>query len=193
VSDVRWKFLEPGERRGIIRISGTRMMILGAEYISTMMNELEKIIGYSATRGLVYRMFKEGAAQRIKKLYLYGGADLERTFVERIVPFMIELGWVTDAVLKRASDSKFYVEVSDSVFSDSEKGSTEPRCHPLAGVLAGIWSSMQGEDYDCTEVGCSAMNEDRCTFQVVPMRLTRQALAGRVWTGSAVAPRLEEV
>lgn len=69
---------------------------------------------------------------------------------------------VKKEVLINISDSTIAIEWLEK----NKKKSKNAVCTLTAGVLAGMFSYIFGEDVDCVEVSCKAKGEDFCEFKI---------------------------
>jgi len=153
---------------GVISPSGMRVVVLSSDYFSSMANQIELVLGYGSTKGLLYRIFKDATLEHLRKLKIRVAGDPRRTFLEDCVPQFVEMGLLTRASIKQIRGQDVFMEVCDSAFVGSNRGAKRPKCHPLSGILAATWSYLTGRDHDGFEGACAAMREAVCAFELTP-------------------------
>ena len=105
------------------------------------------------------------SGRRFRKNFEQSEEDYLRFFAK----MGTSIGWGHFRVLScDIPRKKFSFSVKNSPFVGSYGQSSNPVCHILRGVLAGLGESMFAEAMEAKESSCAAMGNGECVFQVQP-------------------------
>lgn len=151
-----------------------RNLLVGEDFIVSLLKGLEHEVGETAG-WLLYQIGfnwgKQDAAlfkSWFKELYnlTLETSNLAFAMENWWWPYTVQ-GWGTwSPNLSNRESGFFYVDLFDSAVAKSLGYMGKPVCHLYAGLLAGFFSTVFGQDLCSTEIQCYAMGNEFCRFLV---------------------------
>jgi predicted hydrocarbon binding protein len=155
------------EATGDIRFNQVRYMLIRPETLIAIQKTMEEATGVDAGNILFQGGLAGGrlSGRRFRKNFEQSEEDYLRFFAK----MGTSIGWGHFRVLScDIPRKKFSFSVKNSPFVGSYGQSSNPVCHILRGVLAGLGESMFAEAMEAKESSCAAMGNGECVFQVQP-------------------------
>ncbi|RLI89363.1 MAG: hypothetical protein DRO65_04170 [Candidatus Altiarchaeales archaeon] len=152
-------------KNGIIKSKyGIRYILLSDDSILAIQDDLEKIVGKDAARGLAYRIGYE-AGKRFAKPFKEAFKNQSSYSIARKCGDFAQLaGWGKHKIQISENENKAIVIVYDSPLSQLKKNAKEPVCNLHCGLLAGSASIILGKKIVGEEVNCVAKGDPFCKF-----------------------------
>ncbi len=148
---------------GMLQYNDIQYMLIRPETVIEIQKVLEEIFGVSTAHEILYKSGFKGTSLTANKLLKSGLSP------DQCLQAMFEmggyLGW-GKFVLQEAPGgiSDREVVIHASPFARAYGTSEHPVCFILSGALAGIFSTLKGTSYLCSESECIAMGNPFCRF-----------------------------
>lgn len=160
-------------RRGTVRISGERYVVMRPEILVNIQKQLEQTVGAS-TKGFLYLAGEKSAEERLHIIRTFvPNIDMTKNFDEdtkRINDVVAITGWGRyDVLAYDRRSGVIRVALKNSPIAEAYGPSSRPVCHLIAGWLAGVGRRLIGRDLLCEEIVCKAQGRARCEFELNPM------------------------
>ncbi len=159
VKEALGKTLGPAMQKRVLHDFGFR----AGEDIGNMFNRMAKA-GIGSKLGV---MMKSGFD--VSKLSKVKGTSVEEQ-CSKVLGYGMHAGWFGESriLYSDASTGEVVVEMRNcfesAIIKQSGKKTTEPYCHFLCGVIAGVFTALTGKKIEVHEVKCEAMGDDCCLF-----------------------------
>jgi predicted hydrocarbon binding protein len=157
--------LEFDGERGALSFKGVRYLLIRPETLVEFQKGLEERLGGEAQRLLYRAGFAGGELSTTKYKDAFGYSD------DEIVHFMMDMGgqigWGNFSLEEFSLEAnRLIVTVTGSPFANAYGRSTDPVCHMIRGVMAGMGHVLFGEDVAAVETHCLAKGDDLCRFLI---------------------------
>ncbi len=149
---------------GTLEFNGIRYMLIRPETIVEIQKAIEEKFGTEAAHEILYMSGHRGTSLTAKKLL--GRGLTPDQCLEEMFQMGGHLGWGKFSLRKIEQSSKDEIEVAiqGSPFAKAYGRSDQTVCAILCGALAGIFSTLFGKAYRCTETHCEAARSPSCRF-----------------------------
>ncbi|RTZ90732.1 MAG: hypothetical protein DSY91_06005 [Deltaproteobacteria bacterium] len=155
--------LQSDETTGTLDFEGIRYLLVRPETFMEIQKVIEEKFGVEAAREIFYQSGFKGTSLTAKKLLDAGmspGKCLEEMF-----KMGAYLGWGRFEIIERDENgSRVEITIKGSPFAGAYGVSEQPVCAILCGALAGIFSTLKGTLYTCSETMCCAAGDTHCHF-----------------------------
>ncbi len=151
--------------------NGARNIFAGEDFILALIQGFEQEVG-NASSVLMYDLGKAWGEQDFAQFKQSFEAEYG-SIAERQLPFVLEAwwwpfttqGWGTWEVdLDDQANGFLFISIFDSAVARTLGTVGKPVCHLYAGLFAGFFSKLVGQDLGCIEIQCYAMGETYCKF-----------------------------
>lgn len=158
-------------KEGYINLLNSRVVLLGADYLSWLFRGLINTFGYEKIHNLVYSLSKiRGSSFIVPFVREFKPTDLKDA-IDYYVKFVILRGEgelkIVDFDLEEES---FKLRIYDNPVCSYLKDLGKPAGVMMAGVIAGTAERYTGKEYECEEVKCLAKGDEYCEFEVKPAK-----------------------
>jgi uncharacterized protein len=156
----------------IIDWNGSRNIFAGEDFIVALMQGFEQEVG-GASSVLMYDLGKAWGEKDFDLFKNWFENQFDRTIAECQLPFVLEAwwwpfttqGWGTWEVdYEEQANGFLFISIFDSAVARTLGNVGKPVCHLYAGMFAGFFSKLVGQDLGCIEIQCYAMGETYCKF-----------------------------
>ncbi|MGQ9507962.1 MAG: V4R domain-containing protein [Thermodesulfobacteriota bacterium] len=160
------KNLSFNAEKGGLYFNEVRYLLIRPEVLVTFQKEVEEELGEKANIILFKSGFQGGMLSSKKFQSLYHFSNMET------IHFMLEMGsqigW-GHFELERFDPVKriLSLKVYSSPFAETYGRSTEPVCHFIRGVMAGLTSFVFQKEVNASEVECHAKGDPSCKFEIM--------------------------
>ncbi|GAB6061521.1 V4R domain-containing protein [Deferrisoma palaeochoriense] len=143
---------------------GGRLWVGESRYLLIRPETLAPVVG--TPDAAVAELLREGgrAGGRLAAAAVRGRGPAGREAAARILAFGARIGWGVFEVEWRDEGAR--VTLRNSPFAEAARGRARgPVCHPVCGVLEGIWEVALGRRARFVETRCAALGAPACRFE----------------------------
>jgi predicted hydrocarbon binding protein len=116
-------------------------------------------------KDLLYNASKEEGFELTKE---FSKIQKSKTELEQfIIKFLMLSGWGEFEIFKKSKLGIIYIN-KNSPFPERYGKSKEPICILMRGFLAGVYSYLTENNYECFEEKCRAQGNNFCIFKIMP-------------------------
>ena len=165
-------FAFQAEQGKVVDWNGTRNIFAGEDFILALIQGFEQEVGDAASV-LMYDLGKAWGEKDYAAFKQWFEAEYDRGIADCQLPFVLEAwwwpfttqGWGTWEVdLEEQANGFLFISIFDSAVARTLGNVGKPVCHLYAGLFAGFFSKLVGQDLGCIEIQCYAMGETYCKF-----------------------------
>jgi predicted hydrocarbon binding protein len=152
----------------VVRVSGRRMMLVSAEFLTTILVSGEKVMGPAI--GGIHYLAGELSGRQLGELARAeapgsDGADLVAHVMAALE--VRALGHLDVAKLDVAAGTGV-LRLYKSAYADAFPPGDRPVCHGPAGLWAGLLTVLSGKEVLAEEVRCRAKGDPLCEIVAAP-------------------------
>lgn len=159
-------FLELDEKTGEAFFDGIKCEITNRYYHADLQRGFEKVIGNPAWTIMHDSALVSGTLMAQEVVKLMKGKTREE-ILQRVIRQISIRGFGAPRVASIDwGEKKAVLHVENSYGTIGYGKTKKPVCHPLRGLIAGLFTVLFGEECECEESQCSAVRGDKCIFQI---------------------------
>lgn len=148
---------------GALHFKGIRYMLVRPDTITTFQQAVESHLG-EATGSLMFTGGKAGGSATARKLHHEFGRPAGE-IAHAMCTMGGQLGWGALRVAELSLDAgRLVIEVANSAFAAAYGPSSQPVCHFICGVFAGVAEIVLGGEVEPLETECLACGGRLCRF-----------------------------